>query len=159
MSFASPLRKYGDCMHLLNLKEGILRLYRGFEISFATIFTYRGTYFGLFYSLKPVVLTDHLTDNFAAKCALALASTISANLAYNPVNRILGHMVATPSGGFLPSMFQLVATNGVLYLFSGPILLRSLSGALLLAGFDTLQSIFLRRAQARALRDETLKLI
>jgi solute carrier family 25 (adenine nucleotide translocator) protein 4/5/6/31 len=46
--------------------EGIVGLYRGFVISCAGTVVYRGLYFGMFDSLKPVVLTGSLTNNFFA---------------------------------------------------------------------------------------------
>ena len=46
--------------------DGILGLYRGFIISCVGIVVYRGLYFGIFDSLRPVVLTGPLTNNFFA---------------------------------------------------------------------------------------------
>lgn len=46
--------------------DGILGLYRGFVISCVGIVVYRGLYFGMFDSLKPVVLTGPLTNSFFA---------------------------------------------------------------------------------------------
>ena len=40
-------------------KDGWLGLYRGFGISCCCIFVYRGLYFGLFDSLKPLLLTEN----------------------------------------------------------------------------------------------------
>lgn len=40
--------------------DGIVGLYRGFNISCVGIVVYRGLYFGLYDSLKPVVLVDGL---------------------------------------------------------------------------------------------------
>jgi solute carrier family 25 (adenine nucleotide translocator) protein 4/5/6/31 len=47
--------------------DGILGLYRGFFIFCAGFVVYRGLYFGMFDSLKPVVLSDALINNFFAK--------------------------------------------------------------------------------------------
>jgi hypothetical protein len=47
--------------------DGILRFYRGFFISCVGFVVYRGLYFGMFDSLKPVVLSGPLTNNFFAK--------------------------------------------------------------------------------------------
>jgi solute carrier family 25 (adenine nucleotide translocator) protein 4/5/6/31 len=46
--------------------DGIVGLYRGFVISCVGIIVYRGLYFGMFDSLRPVVLTGTLTNNFFA---------------------------------------------------------------------------------------------
>jgi solute carrier family 25 (adenine nucleotide translocator) protein 4/5/6/31 len=40
--------------------DGIAGLYRGFTISCAGIIVYRGLYFGIYDSLKPVVLVGNL---------------------------------------------------------------------------------------------------
>nr|DAD20989.1 TPA_asm: hypothetical protein HUJ06_022452 [Nelumbo nucifera] len=40
--------------------DGLVGLYRGFNISCVGIIVYRGLYFGMYDSLKPVVLTDQL---------------------------------------------------------------------------------------------------
>lgn len=40
--------------------DGLIGLYRGFNISCVGIIVYRGLYFGMYDSLKPVVLTDGL---------------------------------------------------------------------------------------------------
>merc|ERR1712014_160341 len=42
--------------------DGIVGLYRGFNISCVGIIVYRGLYFGLYDSLKPVLLTGALSD-------------------------------------------------------------------------------------------------
>lgn len=44
--------------------DGIAGLYRGFNISCAGIIVYRGLYFGLYDSLKPVILTGKLQVTF-----------------------------------------------------------------------------------------------
>lgn len=43
--------------------DGIAGLYRGFTISCVGIIVYRGLYFGMYDSLKPVILTDALQAN------------------------------------------------------------------------------------------------
>jgi hypothetical protein len=49
--------------------DGIAGLYRGFTISCVGIIVYRGLYFGMYDSLKPVVLTG----NLAVSCSLGKA--------------------------------------------------------------------------------------
>lgn len=57
--------------------DGIGGLYRGFMISAVGIFIYRGLYFGMFDSLKPVVLQGPLADSFAASFFLGWGVTIA----------------------------------------------------------------------------------
>ena len=56
--------------------DGIAGLYRGFNISCVGIIVYRGLYFGLYDSLKPVLLTGALRDNFAASFLLGWGKDI-----------------------------------------------------------------------------------
>jgi solute carrier family 25 (adenine nucleotide translocator) protein 4/5/6/31 len=46
--------------------DGIAGLYRGYAFSCVGFVVYRGLYFGMFDSLRPVVLTGPLTNNFFA---------------------------------------------------------------------------------------------
>lgn len=63
--------------------DGIAGLYRGFGPSVVGIIVYRGLYFGLYDSLKPVVLTGSLKGSFAAsfalvRCSLALFTSLNS---------------------------------------------------------------------------------
>merc|ERR1711991_128381 len=61
--------------------DGVAGLYRGFAISCVGIIVYRGCYFGFYDTLKPIVLSGSLQDNFAANFFLGWAVTIVAGLA------------------------------------------------------------------------------
>lgn len=58
--------------------DGIAGLYRGFNISCVGIVVYRGLYFGMYDSLKPVVLVGPLANNFLAAFLLGWGITIGA---------------------------------------------------------------------------------
>jgi hypothetical protein len=58
--------------------DGIAGLYRGFVISCVGIVVYRGLYFGMYDSIKPVLLTGNLEDSFLAAFLLGWAITIGA---------------------------------------------------------------------------------
>jgi len=60
--------------------DGIGGLYRGFSISCVGIIVYRGLYFGLFDSIKPVLLTGTLEDSFLAAFLLGWGVTIGAGV-------------------------------------------------------------------------------
>ncbi|PSR95401.1 ADP,ATP carrier protein, partial [Actinidia chinensis var. chinensis] len=64
--------------------DGIAGLYRGFNISCVGIIVYRGLYFGMYDSLKPVVLTGKMQDSFFASFALGWVITNGAGLASYP---------------------------------------------------------------------------
>jgi solute carrier family 25 (adenine nucleotide translocator) protein 4/5/6/31 len=104
--------------------DGIAGLYRGFVPSVVGIIVYRGLYFGLYDSVKPVVLVGPLQGNVLASFALGWVVTTSAGLASYPLDTIRRRMMMT-SGGTVhyKSMFdaasQIVAKEGVKSLFKG----------------------------------------
>merc|ERR1712164_64358 len=66
--------------------DGIQGLYRGFVISAVGIFIYRGFYFGLYDSLKPILLPKDA--GFLISFALGYAITVLASLASYPIDTI-----------------------------------------------------------------------
>ncbi|CAO1632445.1 unnamed protein product [Parajaminaea phylloscopi] len=66
--------------------DGVAGLYRGFVPSVVGIVVYRGLYFGMYDSLKPVLLTGPLANNFLASFLLGWAVTTGAGLASYPVS-------------------------------------------------------------------------
>merc|ERR1712000_442997 len=75
--------------------DGIVGLYRGFNISCVGIIVYRGLYFGLYDSLKPVLLTGSLSDSFFASFLLGWGITIGAGLASYPLDTVRRRMMMT----------------------------------------------------------------
>ncbi|ODN78011.1 ADP,ATP carrier protein 2, mitochondrial [Cryptococcus amylolentus CBS 6039] len=128
--------------------DGIAGLYRGFVPSVAGIIVYRGLYFGLYDSIKPVILVGPLEGNFAASFALGWAVTTSAGLASYPLDTIRRRMMMT-SGGTVhyKSMFdaasQIVAKEGIKSLFkgAGANILRGVAGAGVLSLYDKAQEL------------------
>ena len=78
-------------------EEGIRGLYRGFAVSCVGIFLYRGLYFGLHDTLKPIVLPQDY--NFMQGFALAYGEILRQE--FNISNRPSG----THFGRFLQSAF------------------------------------------------------
>ena len=62
--------------------DGIAGLYRGFNISCVGIIVYRGLYFGMYDSLKPVVLTGDLQVRSLSQ--LRTISNFFLGLRYSP---------------------------------------------------------------------------
>jgi len=129
--------------------DGIRGLYRGFNISCVGIVVYRGLYFGLFDSLKPIVLKGALADNFAATFLLGWAITISAGLASYPLDTVRRRMMMTSGeavkySSSYAAFKEIVAKEGTKSLFkgAGANILRAVAGAGVLAGYDKLQVIF-----------------
>ncbi|XWS73528.1 hypothetical protein CRYUN_Cryun02cG0137200 [Craigia yunnanensis] len=75
--------------------DGIAGLYRGFNISCVGIIVYRGLYFGMYDSLKPVVLVGKLQDSFFASFALGWVITNGASLASYPIDTVRRRMMMT----------------------------------------------------------------
>jgi solute carrier family 25 (adenine nucleotide translocator) protein 4/5/6/31 len=129
--------------------DGIQGLYRGFSISCVGIIVYRGLYFGLYDSLKPVLLTGSMKDSFIGSFFLGWGITIGAGLASYPIDTIRRRMMMT-SGEAVKykssyhAGIQIVQKEGVKSLFkgAGANILRAIAGAGVLAGYDQLQLIF-----------------
>ena len=67
--------------------DGIVGLYRGFNISFVGIFVYRGFYFGLYDTIMPIIGSD---SNPMIKFAVGYAVTVVAGLlSYAPPELIV----------------------------------------------------------------------
>ena len=67
--------------------DGIQGLYRGFSISAVGIFIYRGMYFGLFDTLKPIIVGND--GSVAAAFLLGWAVTVTAGLMSYPIGQLL----------------------------------------------------------------------
>jgi len=130
--------------------DGLAGLYRGFVISCVGIVVYRGLYFGLFDSLKPVLIVGSLKDSFLATFLLGWAVTIGAGLASYPLDTVRRRMMmtsgeATKYRSSIHAFNEIVKKEGTSSLFkgAGANILRAVAGAGVLAGYDKLQMIFL----------------
>ncbi|PWN28841.1 putative ADP, ATP carrier protein [Jaminaea rosea] len=130
--------------------DGIAGLYRGFVPSVVGIIVYRGLYFGMYDSLKPVLLTGNLQGNFLASFLLGWGVTTGAGLASYPLDTIRRRMMMTSGTtthykGIMDAGRQIVAAEGIKSLFkgAGANILRGIAGAGVLSGYDKLQEVFL----------------
>ena len=130
--------------------DGISGLYRGFVISAVGIVVYRGLYFGLYDSLKPIVLRGSMSDSFFASFLLGWCITIGAGLASYPIDTIRRRMMMTSGSavkynGSIDCARQIMKAEGIPSFFkgAGANILRAIAGAGVLAGYDKLQVIFL----------------
>ncbi|KAI0504930.1 hypothetical protein KFK09_015887 [Dendrobium nobile] len=126
--------------------DGVAGLYRGFNISCVGIIVYRGLYFGMYDSLKPVVLVGSLQDNFLASFLLGWGITIGAGLASYPIDTVRRRMMMTSGEAVkykssLDAFNQILKNEGAKSLFkgAGANILRAVAGAGVLAGYDKLQ--------------------
>jgi len=128
--------------------DGIAGLYRGFNISCVGIIVYRGLYFGMYDSLKPVVLTGKMKDNFLASFLLGWGITIGAGLASYPIDTVRRRMMMTSGEAVkykssMHAFTEIVKKEGTYSLFkgAGANVLRAIAGAGVLAGYDQLQML------------------
>jgi len=125
--------------------DGIAGLYRGFVISCVGIIVYRGLYFGVYDSVKPL-LPKQYQNNFFISFLLGWAITIGAGLASYPLDTVRRRMMMTSGQevkykSSIHAMTQIMANEGVSSFFkgAGANILRAIAGAGVLAGYDQLQ--------------------
>jgi solute carrier family 25 (adenine nucleotide translocator) protein 4/5/6/31 len=128
--------------------DGVAGLYRGFNISCVGIIVYRGLYFGMYDSLKPVVLQGNMKDSFIASFFLGWGITIGAGLASYPIDTVRRRMMMTSGEAVkykssMHAFSEIIKKEGVKSLFkgAGANILRAIAGAGVLAGYDQLQII------------------
>ncbi|GAB2262967.1 hypothetical protein Droror1_Dr00003964 [Drosera rotundifolia] len=126
--------------------DGVAGLYRGFAISCVGIIVFRGLFFGMYDSLKPVVLVGTLQDSFLASFLLGWGITIGAGLASYPIDTVRRRMMMTSGeavkyNSSLDAFKQIVAKEGTKSLFkgAGANVLSAVAGAGVLSGYDKLQ--------------------
>jgi len=129
--------------------DGIAGLYRGYAISCVGIVVYRGLYFGMYDSLKPVVLQGAIKDSFLASFLLAWGITITAGLASYPIDTVRRRMMMTSGEAVkyrssMHAFSEIMKKEGTASLFkgAGANILRAIAGAGVLSGYDKLQLIF-----------------
>ncbi|KAK9448353.1 mitochondrial carrier domain-containing protein [Limtongia smithiae] len=128
--------------------DGLAGLYRGFGPSVVGIVVYRGLYFGLYDSIKPVLLVGSLEGNFAASFALGWTVTTAAGIAAYPLDTIRRRMMMTSGQAVkykssFDAFTKIVASDGVGSLFkgAGANILRGVAGAGVISIYDQLQLI------------------
>jgi len=128
--------------------DGIKGIYRGFGISAFGIFVYRGMYFGLYDSLKPIFLGDK--PSALLSFFLGWAVTIVSGLMSYPIDTIRRRMMMTAGTGvFYKSSIdcgmQIMKNEGFMSLMkgAGANILRGVAGAGVLAGFDVVKDAYI----------------
>jgi solute carrier family 25 (mitochondrial adenine nucleotide translocator), member 4/5/6/31 len=127
--------------------DGIAGLYRGFVISCVGIVIYRGLYFGIFDSLKPM-LPANLEGSLMANFLLGWGVTVGAGLASYPIDTIRRRMMMTSGEaekytGSIDCAKKILAKEGVKSFFKGAAanVLRGVAGAGVLTLYDRFQVI------------------
>jgi solute carrier family 25 (adenine nucleotide translocator) protein 4/5/6/31 len=133
--------------------DGISGLYRGFGPSVLGIIVYRGLYFGMYDSIKPVVLTGSLEGNFLASFALGWCVTTGAGIASYPLDTVRRRMMMTSGeavkyNSSMHAFTSIIKAEGVRSLFkgAGANILRGVAGAGVLSLYDQVQLILFGKA-------------
>merc|ERR1712079_948825 len=128
--------------------DGIQGLYRGFVISCVGIFIYRGMYFGLYDSLKPILLGENA--NVFLSFILGWGVTVTAGLMSYPIDTIRRRMMMTSGAAvkYKNSMdcgAQILKNEGIMSMMkgAGANILRGVAGAGVLAVFDKFKSVYI----------------
>ncbi|KAF9961062.1 ADP/ATP carrier protein [Mortierella alpina] len=128
--------------------DGVAGLYRGFTLSVVGIVIYRGLYFGLYDSIKPM-MPVYLQSSFLATFVLGFGVTNFAGLAAYPIDTVRRRMMMTSGEAIkykssIDAFQQIVRKEGYRSLFkgAGANFLRAVAGAGVLSGYDQLQTLF-----------------
>jgi solute carrier family 25 (adenine nucleotide translocator) protein 4/5/6/31 len=129
--------------------DGIGGLYRGFVISCVGIFIYRGLYFGIYDTVKPIMIGDG--GSFLASFALGWAVTVVSGLASYPIDTIRRRMMMTSGTGVhykssLDCGIQVIKSEGFMSLMkgAGANILRGVAGAGVLSGADEVKAAYIK---------------
>merc|ERR1712114_156138 len=128
--------------------DGIQGLYRGFVISCVGIVVYRGFYFGLYDSLKPIPLGDG--GSLFMSFILGYTVTVSSGLLSYPIDTIRRRMMMTSGQavkykGSIDCAAQIMKNEGFMSIMkgAGANILRGVAGAGVLSGFDKFKEIYI----------------
>ncbi|KAF9966151.1 ADP/ATP carrier protein [Mortierella alpina] len=128
--------------------DGVAGLYRGFTLSVVGIVIYRGLYFGLYDSIKPLMPVS-FQGSIIATFILGFGVTNLAGLTAYPIDTIRRRMMMTSGEAVkykssMDAFQQIVRKEGYRSLFkgAGANFLRGVAGAGVLSGYDQLQTLF-----------------
>jgi len=128
--------------------DGFVGLYRGFVISCVGIIVYRGFYFGLYDSLKPILLKEDAS--VVLSFLLGYTVTVSSGLLSYPIDTIRRRMMMTSGQavkykGSVDCAVQIMKNEGFMSMMkgAGANILRGVAGAGVLAGFDAFKDLYM----------------
>ncbi|KAI5330283.1 hypothetical protein L3X38_029681 [Prunus dulcis] len=144
--------------------DGIAGLYRGFGVSIIGITLYRGMYFGIYDTMKPIVLVGSLEGNFLASFLLGWSVTTVSGVCAYPFDTLRRRMMLTsgqPSKyrNAIHAFREIVYLEGFTVLFRGVTanMLLGVAGAGVLAGYDQLHRIAYRHGYSIEPHQRVLK--
>merc|ERR1719513_173822 len=128
--------------------DGVQGLYRGFVISCVGIFVYRGMYFGLYDSLKPILLGPDA--GLLLSFCLGYGVTVTSGLMSYPIDTIRRRMMMTSGTavkykGSVDCAVHIMKNEGFMSMMkgAGANILRGVAGAGVLAGFDSFKKLYI----------------
>jgi len=128
--------------------DGIQGLYRGFVISCVGIFIYRGMYFGLYDTVKPIVLGDNA--GLLSSFLLGWVVTVTAGLLSYPIDTVRRRMMMTSGQAVkyknsMDCAVKILKNEGFMSMMkgAGANILRGIAGAGVLAGFDKFKELYI----------------
>ncbi|KAI6694245.1 hypothetical protein NL676_021955 [Syzygium grande] len=128
--------------------DGIAGLYRGFGASIVGITLYRGMYFGIYDTMKPIILVGAFEGNFFASFLLGWSITTVSGVCAYPFDTLRRRMMLTSGQpvkyrNTVHAFQEIVQREGVRALYRGVTanMLLGMAGAGVLAGYDQLQRI------------------
>ncbi|KAL2559009.1 hypothetical protein Fot_03748 [Forsythia ovata] len=131
--------------------DGIGGLYRGFGASIIGITLYRGMYFGIYDTMKPIVLVGPFQDNFFASFFLGWSITTVSGVCAYPFDTVRRRMMLTSGQtvkyrNAMHAFREIIHLEGFSALFRGVTanMLLGVAGAGVLAGYDQLYRIVYR---------------
>jgi len=127
--------------------DGVTGLYRGFVISCVGIVVYRGFYFGLYDTVKPLLDPK---GGFLVSLIIGYGVTVTAGLLSYPVDTVRRRMMMTSGQavkykGSIDCAAKIIKNEGFMSLMkgAGANILRGMAGAGTLAGFDLFCALYI----------------
>uniref|UniRef100_A0A5B6Z0J8 ADP/ATP translocase n=1 Tax=Davidia involucrata TaxID=16924 RepID=A0A5B6Z0J8_DAVIN len=140
-----------DVYHKTLSSDGIVGLYRGFGVSIIGITLYRGMYFGIYDTMKPIVLVGSFQDNFLASFLLGWSVTTVSGVCAYPFDTLRRRMMLTSGHPLkyrnaIHAFHEIIRLEGFNALYRGVTvnMLVGVAGAGVLAGYDQLYRIAYR---------------
>ncbi|XP_039025337.1 ADP,ATP carrier protein ER-ANT1-like [Hibiscus syriacus] len=144
--------------------DGIVGLYRGFGASIMGITLYRGMYFGIYDTMKPLLLVGPLEGNFIASFFLGWSITTVSGVCAYPFDTVRRRMMLTSGQSLkyrssIHAFREIIHLEGFSALFRGVTanMLLGVAGAGVLAGYDQLHRVAHRQGYVFESYKGTLK--
>eukprot|EP01084_Bolivina_argentea_P189208 325455_1 len=130
--------------------DGFVGLHRGYVICCYTVFIYRGLYFGMYDTLKPILFTDHETNtHFIGSFVLGFGITTVTGVIVYPLDTVRRRMMmrsgeSVKYKGSVDCFKCILKTEGVQSMYRGCLvnIFRNVSGAGTLVGFDLMKTYY-----------------